>query len=41
MNIILPDKKKVQTNLIYRREGAASTRSLLNTARLMDENKRK
>ncbi|MNF06326.1 hypothetical protein D3C80_2062540 [compost metagenome] len=32
-------EKKAQANLITRREETASTRSLLNTAKLMDENK--
>lgn len=31
-------EKKAQANLITRREETASTRSLLNTAKLMDEN---
>lgn len=38
MNTILIAEKKAQANLIMRREEVASTRSLLNTARLMDEN---
>ena len=32
-------EKKAQANVITRREEVASTRSLLNTAKLMDENK--
>ena len=32
-------RKKAQANVIMRREEVASTRSLLNTARLMDENR--
>jgi len=39
MNTILVAEKKAQANVITRREEVASTRSLLNTARLMDENK--
>ena len=39
MNTILIAEKKAQANVITRREEVASTRSLLNTARLMDENK--
>ena len=38
MNLVLIAEKKAQANLITRREEIASTRSLLNTARLMDEN---
>ncbi|MBD0382641.1 slipin family protein [Paenibacillus sedimenti] len=38
MNTVLLAEKKAQANLITRREETASTRSLLNTARLMDEN---
>ena len=38
MNTILIAEKKAQANIIMRREEVASTRSLLNTARLMDEN---
>ena len=32
-------EKRAQANVIMRREEVASTRSLLNTAKLMDENK--
>ncbi|MBQ8147116.1 MAG: slipin family protein [Clostridia bacterium] len=39
MNTILLAEKKAQANVITRREEVASTRSLLNTAKLMDENK--
>lgn len=39
MNSVLVAEKKAQANVISRREEVASTRSLLNTARLMDENK--
>lgn len=39
MNTVLYAEKKAQANVITRREEVASTRSLLNTARLMDENK--
>lgn len=39
MNTVLIAEKKAQANVIMRREEVASTRSLLNTARLMDENK--
>ena len=38
MNTVLMAEKKAQANVITRREEVASTRSLLNTARLMDEN---
>ena len=38
MNSVLEAEKKAQANVITRREEVASTRSLLNTARLMDEN---
>ena len=38
MNTVLIAEKKAQANVIMRREEVASTRSLLNTARLMDEN---
>lgn len=38
MNQVLIAEKKAQANSIMRREETASTRSLLNTARLMDEN---
>lgn len=38
MNTVLIAEKKAQANVIARREEVASTRSLLNTARLMDEN---
>lgn len=37
-NCVLLAEKQAQANLIARREEVASTRSLLNTARLMDEN---
>lgn len=39
MNTVLLAEKRAQANVITRREEVASTRSLLNTARLMDENK--
>ncbi len=39
MNTVLVAEKTAQANVISRREEVASTRSLLNTARLMDENK--
>ncbi|WP_019913337.1 slipin family protein [Paenibacillus sp. HW567] len=39
LNTVLLAEKKAQANLITRREETASTRSLLNTAKLMDENK--
>jgi regulator of protease activity HflC (stomatin/prohibitin superfamily) len=38
LNTVLMAEKKAQANLITRREEIASTRSLLNTAKLMDEN---
>lgn len=38
MNTVLIAEKKAQANVIARREEVASTRSLLNTAKLMDEN---
>ncbi|NUU61077.1 slipin family protein [Paenibacillus agri] len=38
LNTVLMAEKKAQANLITRREETASTRSLLNTAKLMDEN---
>ena len=38
LNLVLVAEKKAQANLIMRREETASTRSLLNTARIMDEN---
>ena len=38
MNQVLIAEKKAQANTIMRREETASTRSLLNTARLMEEN---
>lgn len=38
LNTVLVAEKKAQANLITRREETASTRSLLNTAKLMDEN---
>lgn len=39
MNTVLVAEKKAQANVISRREEVASTRSLLNTAKLMEENK--
>ncbi|MFC4100774.1 slipin family protein [Paenibacillus xanthanilyticus] len=39
LNTVLLAEKKAQANLITRREETASTRSLLNTAKLMDENR--
>lgn len=39
LNTVLIAEKKAQANIITRREETASTRSLLNTAKLMDENK--
>lgn len=39
MNMVLVAEKKAQAANIARREEVASTRSLLNTAKLMDENK--
>jgi regulator of protease activity HflC (stomatin/prohibitin superfamily) len=38
LNTVLYAEKKAQANIITRREETASTRSLLNTAKLMDEN---
>ena len=38
MNQVLIAEKKAQANLIMRREETASTRSLLNTAKLMEDN---
>jgi regulator of protease activity HflC (stomatin/prohibitin superfamily) len=38
MNTVLVAEKRAQANVIARREEVASTRSLLNTAKLMDEN---
>lgn len=38
MNHVLIAQKKAQANIITRREETASTRSLLNTAKLMEEN---
>ncbi len=38
MNSVLAAEKRAQANVIERREEVASTRSLLNTAKLMDEN---
>ncbi len=38
MNTVLIAEKNAQANVIARREEVASTRSLLNTAKLMDEN---
>lgn len=39
MNTVLMAEKRAQANVITRREEVASTRSLLNTAKLMEENK--
>ncbi len=39
MNTVLVAEKRAQANVIMRREEVASTRSLLNTAKMMDENK--
>ncbi len=39
INQVLVAEKKAQANVITRREETASTRSLLNTAKLLDENK--
>ena len=39
MNTVLIAEKKAQANVITRREEVASTRSLLNTAKLMEENR--
>ena len=39
MNTVLIAEKKAHANVITRREETASTRSLLNTAKLMDDNK--
>lgn len=38
MNTVLVAEKRAQANVITRREEVASTRSLLNTARMMEEN---
>lgn len=38
MNMVLVAEKRAQASVITRREEVASTRSLLNTAKLMDEN---
>jgi hypothetical protein len=38
MNQVLVAQKKAEANVIMRREETASTRSLLNTAKLMEEN---
>lgn len=38
MNTVLVAEKRAQANVITRREEVASTRSLLNTAKLLDEN---
>jgi len=38
MNQVLVAQKKAQANTISRREETAATRSLLNTAKLMDDN---
>jgi len=38
MNQVLIAEKKAQANSIMRREETASTRSLLNTAKLMEDN---
>ena len=40
MNTVLIAEKRAQANVITRREEVASTRSLLNTAKLMEENPR-
>lgn len=39
MNTVLVAEKRAQANVIMRREEVASTRSLLNTAKLMEENR--
>ncbi|MDE7192687.1 MAG: slipin family protein [Oscillospiraceae bacterium] len=39
MNTVLAAEKRAQANVITRREEVASTRSLLNTAKLLEENK--
>ncbi len=39
MNTVLVAQKRAQASVITRREEVASTRSLLNTAKLMDENR--
>jgi len=38
MNQVLVAEKRAQANIITRREETASTRSLLNTAKLMENN---
>ena len=38
LNQVMEAEKRAQANLIQRREETAATRSLLNTARLMEEN---
>jgi hypothetical protein len=38
MNQVIIAEKQAQANVIMRREETASTRSLLNTAKLMEEN---
>ncbi|MCB1176169.1 MAG: slipin family protein [Leptospiraceae bacterium] len=38
LNTVTIAEKKAQANIIYRREETASTRSLLNTAKILDEN---
>ena len=38
MNTVLVAEKRAQASVIARREEVASTRSLLNTAKLMEEN---
>jgi regulator of protease activity HflC (stomatin/prohibitin superfamily) len=38
LNQVVEAEKRAQANLIQRREETAATRSLLNTARLMDDN---
>lgn len=38
MNQVIVAEKKAQANIILRREETASTRSLLNTAKLMEDN---
>jgi regulator of protease activity HflC (stomatin/prohibitin superfamily) len=39
LNQVVEAEKRAQANLIQRREETAATRSLLNTARLMEENR--
>ncbi|HVI46723.1 MAG TPA: hypothetical protein VM802_17725 [Chitinophaga sp.] len=38
MNQVLVAEKKTQANIIMRREETVSTRSLMNTAKLMEDN---